>query len=147
MNAPTSAILGRDPELSAVSHFLDRIGSGPCGLVLEGSAGIGKTTLWLAGITEAADRGYRVVKSRAAESEARLSYAALGDLLGDVPDNAIGEMPAPLRRALDAALGPTERPGGAPDPRALSLAAGNVFRRIAEDQPLVIAIDDIQWLD
>jgi len=147
VNAPTSAILGRDPELSAVSHFLDRIGSGPCGLVLEGSAGIGKTTLWLAGITEAADRGYRVVKSRAAESEARLSYAALGDLLGDVPDNAIGEMPAPLRRALDAALGPTERPGGAPDPRALSLAAGNVFRRIAEDQPLVIAIDDIQWLD
>ena len=85
MSGPSSTIVGRDRELRDISAFLDRVEAGPGALVLEGSAGIGKTTLWPAGVGEAASRGYRVLQSRGAESEARLSYAALGDLLGDGP--------------------------------------------------------------
>jgi DNA-binding CsgD family transcriptional regulator len=147
MNAPTSVILGRDLELGLVSGFLDRIESGPCALVLEGTAGIGKTTLWLAGVADARDRGHSVLMSRAAESEARLSYAALGDLLAGVPDSAFSGLLPPLRRALDAALLRTELSGGSLDQRAVSLAVAHALRGLAADAPLVIAIDDVQWLD
>jgi hypothetical protein len=70
MEEPVHGILGRDAELAQVQHFL---GSGtPSALMLEGTAGIGKTTLWHAGVSFARARGYRVLSCRAAESEARL---------------------------------------------------------------------------
>jgi AAA ATPase domain len=138
-----SAILGRDLEIGVVSGFLDRLDSGPSALSIEGPAGIGKTTIWLAGVGDAAKRGYRVLRSRGAESEARLSYAALGDLLGDVPEAQLRGMPVPLRRALDAALLRAEVAGGSLDQRAVSLAAAHAFRGLAADTPLVIAIDDL----
>jgi len=147
MNGPSSTILGRDPELRDVAAFLDRVESGPCALVIEGSAGIGKTTLWSAGVQAARDRGDRVLTTRAAESEARLSYAALGDLLAGVPDAAYAGMTGPLRRALDGALLRVDVPGGAPDQRAVSLATAHALRNLAGDAPLVLAVDDVQWLD
>ena len=100
-----------------------------------------------AGVEQATSRGYRVLQSRGAESEARLSYAALGDLLGDAPDAVYAGMPAPLRQALDAALLRAEALGGSVDPRAVSLAAAHALRSLAADAPLVVAIDDLQWID
>ncbi len=50
--------------------------------LVEGEAGIGKTTVWLAAVREAGDRGFRVLQARPAESESRLSYAALADIAG-----------------------------------------------------------------
>jgi len=145
--APTSAILGRDLEFGVVSGFLDRVESGPNALVIEGPAGIGKTTIWLAGVGDATKRGYRVLMSRGAESEARLSYATLGDLFVDIPDAHFSKMPIPLRRALDAVLLRADVPGEALDQRAVALAAVYALRSLAADAPLVIAIDDLQWLD
>jgi DNA-binding CsgD family transcriptional regulator len=144
---PTSAILGRDLEIGVVSGFLDRVESGPKALVIEGPAGIGKTTIWRAGVGDATNRGYRVLVSRGAESEARLSYAALGDLLGDIPETLLSGMPIALRRALDAALLRADVPGGSLDQRAVSLATAHAVRSLAADAPLVIAIDDLHWLD
>ena len=97
-------IVGREDELRAISDFLARMASGPHALVLEGSAGIGKTTLWLAGVAEARELDRTVLLTRAAESEARMSYAALGDLLADVPAEAFDDLSPPLRRALDRSL-------------------------------------------
>ena len=147
MSGPSSTIVGRDHELHDVSAFLDRVEDGPGALVLEGSRGIGKTTLWLAGVGEAASRGYRVLQSRGAESEARLSYAALGDLLGEAPNALLAGMPTPLRQALDAALFRAEAPGGSVDQRAVSLSAAYALRALATDAPLIVAIDDLQWID
>jgi DNA-binding CsgD family transcriptional regulator len=115
-------------------------------LILEGSPGIGKTTLWLAGLDLARGRGYRVLASRAAESEARLSYTALGDLFAGVLDEALPGLPPPQARALRAALLQSEG-GGSPDQRAVSLASVNVVRTLAMAGPLVVAVDDVQWLD
>jgi hypothetical protein len=114
MSRPVPAIVGRDHELNDISAFLDRAEDGPSALVLEGPAGIGKTTLWTAGVRAATERGHRVLTTRAAESEARLSYAAIGDLLGTVPDTAFAGMPVPLRRAHDAALMRGDDPDAAP---------------------------------
>ena len=73
----------------------------PAALVVEGEAGIGKTTVWLEAVRLGEARAFRVLQARPAESEARLSYAALADLLGDVDAFAeFGVIPASFR-AID----------------------------------------------
>lgn len=93
--APVSVagVVGREREMAAVAAFLDAVPSGPCGLVLEGEAGIGKTTVWGAGAARAAERSYTVLSSRPVESEATLSFAALGDLMDGVLDEALPQLP------------------------------------------------------
>lgn len=140
-------ILGRDPELAELRRFVESVPAGPSALVLEGIAGIGKTTLWEAGVTAARDDRCRVLSSRAAQSEAKLSYTALGDLLEGVLDDALPELPEPQRRALEIALLRARPDGAPPGQRAVSLAVVGVLRAIARSGPVVIAIDDVQWLD
>jgi DNA-binding CsgD family transcriptional regulator len=136
-------ILGREAEVAEITRFIESIDDGPSALLLDGAAGIGKTTLWNAGVTFARDTGHQVLSSRAAESEARLSYAALGDLL----ELELPELPGPQKRALDAALLRDGVEGSPPDQRAVSLATLAVLRALAASRPVIIAIDDIQWLD
>ena len=140
---PVHGILGRDAELAEVQSFVGWAPGGPSALLLEGTAGIGKTILWRAGVSFARARGHRVLSCRAAEAEARLSYAALGDLF----DFELPDLPAPQRRALDAALLREEVEGAPPDQRAVSLASLGVLRALAASAPVIIAIDDVQWLD
>lgn len=64
------SVIGRGRELGAVAAFLDGVPSGPSGLLVEGEAGIGKTTVWMAGVADATARPYLVLSSRPAESEA-----------------------------------------------------------------------------
>ena len=80
----TSEIVGREEELAAVDAFLDAPRDRPAALVLEGSAGIGKSTLWLAALEKARARGLGVLSTRPAEAEQDLAFAGLGDLLEDV---------------------------------------------------------------
>ena len=54
--AQTRTLIGRDAELERVEEFLGAIGSGPAALLLEGEAGIGKTTLWSQGLVSSAAR-------------------------------------------------------------------------------------------
>jgi hypothetical protein len=143
MEQPGHGIVGRESELARVQAFIGSVPAGPSALLLEGAAGIGKTTLWHAGVSLARARGHRVLSCRAAESEARLSYAALGDLF----DFELPDLPAPQRRALDAALLRAEVEGAPPDQRAVSLASLGVLRALAAAGPVVVAIDDVQWLD
>ena len=140
-------IVGRESELAAISDFLVRMRAGPCALVLRGSPGIGKTTLWQAGVADARAQGSSVLLTKAAESEARMSYAALGDLLADVPQPTFDDLPGPLRDALNRALLRGDQPGSAPDPRAVALAVARVLRGLAAGRPVVVGIDDVQWLD
>jgi DNA-binding CsgD family transcriptional regulator len=80
-------VVGREEELAALSDFLD--GPPPPGiLLLEGEAGIGKTTLWRQGIDLGERRGLRTLTCSPAESEIQLSFAAAGDLLGGELDEA-----------------------------------------------------------
>lgn len=139
-------ILGRDRELAEIHGFVRSVRAGPRALVLEGSAGIGKTTLWQAGAASALASGCLVMSSRAAESEATLSYSALGDLFEGTVDEAMADLPPPQRRALEAAL-LRSGPEATMDRRAISLASLGVVRSLAQASTVVIAIDDVQWLD
>ena len=112
--------------------------------MLEGEPGIGKTTLWQAGV-DAAPAGVRVLRARPAEAERELSFSALGDLLAPALGR-LGALSAPRRRALEVALLLAADEGGA-DARAVGLATLDLLRLLADEQPLLVALDDTQWLD
>ena len=114
-------ILGREEELAAISHFVHNR-AGPAVLLLEGEAGIGKTTLWREGIRLAAEQG-RVLTSRPSEAEKRLSFTVLGDLLAEAFEEVQEKLPGGQRRALRAALLLELSQDSSPDPRAVSLGA------------------------
>jgi len=142
------AVVGRDEELGALSALLDRrpAADGPLALALEGEAGIGKSTLWRAAVEDARARGLRVLATRPAESERTLAYAGLTDLLEGVLDDVLPALSPPRRRALEVAL-LVEDAGGRPvDQRALGVAVRSALELLADDG-LVVAIDDLQWLD
>jgi DNA-binding CsgD family transcriptional regulator len=129
-----------------LADFLAAGQSTPQGLVLDGDAGIGKTTLFDATVMEAREQGFAVFSCRPAHAEAAFSFAALADLLSPVLPEGLGRLPVPQRRALAAALLLEEVEGSAPDERAIAFA---VFQLLGErgGGPLLIAVDDVQWLD
>jgi len=140
-------LIGRDDELSLLVRFLGSVAAGPRALVVEGEAGIGKTALWQAGLTRSRAVGQRTLACRPAGSEVKLSFAALGDLLAEVLEEALPALPVPQRRALQVALLLAEPEGEPPDQRAIGLALLNVLRTLSTRGPLLVAIDDAQWLD
>jgi DNA-binding CsgD family transcriptional regulator len=140
-------IVGRDRELDAVRAFVASIAEGPAALVLEGEPGVGKTTLWRAGIAAAADAGVLVLRSSPAEAEARLPYAVLGDLIEAVAAEATGGLPPPQRRALAAALLWEEVEGHPPGRRTVAVASLSVLRQLAGAGPVLVAVDDVNWAD
>jgi hypothetical protein len=113
--------------------------------VLEGEAGAGKTTVWRAGVVAARESGARVLEARPVGEEMRLSFAALGDLLHDVLPGADEALPEPQRRALRAALALEEPAEVRPLP--LGVAVAGTLAALAAEDPVVVAIDDLQWLD
>jgi DNA-binding CsgD family transcriptional regulator len=141
-------IVGRDGELGSLYASLDRrvTTHGPTAIALEGDAGIGKSTLWRAAVEAARKRGLRVLASRPAESERGLAYAGLGDLFDGILDDVLPELTPPRRRALEVALLVEDAAGLPADPRALGVAVRSALELLAEDG-LVVAIDDLQWLD
>ncbi len=141
----SNSLVGRDTELATVESFLDNVPLG-AHLDLEGEPGIGKTALWSEACERARRRGYRVLSSRPGQLETALAYAALGDLLEGVLDEALLAVAAPRRRALERALLRIEDKGTPPDQRGVSLALRDALRALAADS-LVVAIDDVQWLD
>lgn len=143
----SQSIIGRDAELLSLDGFLGAIEDGPIALLLDGEAGIGKTVLWNAGVAAAAERTYRVLDCRPIESETEMAYAALGDLLNDHSADAIAELPAPQRRALEVALLLREPEEEQPAQRAVAVATLGVLAALSRERPLLIGIDDVQWLD
>lgn len=139
-------VVGRAAELTAVEALLDRAHNGSAALVLDGEAGIGKTTLWLAGVKRAETRGYEVLRCRPAETESALPFVSLGDLLEPVLAEVLPVLPATQRLALETALARVE-PAKSFGQLAVSRAALAVVRHLASVRPVLLAIDDVQWLD
>jgi DNA-binding CsgD family transcriptional regulator len=143
----TEVVVGRDAELASVCDFVASISDGAAALVLEGEAGVGKTTLWTAGIAEAEEHGLRVLQALPAESETALSFAGVGDLLEPVLEEALTALPRAQRHALSLALVLEEAEGPPPDAHAVGVGLLNALRALAAERSLVAAVDDVQWLD
>jgi predicted ATPase len=145
------ALLERDVELAALSERLDRLASaGEGGIVLlEGVAGIGKSSLLRALIASARERpALQVLTARGTELELELAFGAVRQLLAPVvalPETAQEPLLAGPARLAGSVLGLRGPPReDFADPLyALSWLVTN----LAEQAPVVIAIDDVHWLD
>ena len=146
MTAQTE-VLGREVELAVVAAFLDRARSGPAGLLLSGPAGIGKTTIWRAGQSTAERSGSHVLMVRGAEAEARMPFSGLIGLLEPVADVVLPDLPQVQAAALAVALRRSAPLEAESDPLTISLATFGAMRTLAADRNLLIAVDDLQWLD
>ena len=141
----TDGMIGRDAELAAVDEFLAGVSTGPGVLLLEGEAGVGKTTLWNAAVAAATGRGFRVLSCRPAATEAKLSFGGLDDLLDGVVGEVSDSLPEPQRQALHAVL--LRGPSTDADARTVCRAVLETVRLLAGSGPVVLAVDDVQWLD
>ena len=142
-------VIGRLAELARIGDFLAVARTRAHTLLVEGEPGMGKTTLWLEGAARAEAAGMLVLAARPSGAEATFAWAAVGDLLEAVPDAALDALPPPQARALRVALlreAPTED-APAPDPRAVAVALRNALLALAAERPVLVAVDDIQWLD
>lgn len=140
-------MIGREHELESGIRFLQLLEGRSAALVLEGEAGIGKTTVWRELVTRGAERGYRVLSCRPAAAEAKLSFAGLSDLLADVPPAVLDRLPVPQRHGLEAALLKASPGAGAPQSRTVFAGFLSVLASLATSSPVLVAIDDLQWLD
>jgi DNA-binding CsgD family transcriptional regulator len=134
---------GRDAQRRALDALLAaaRSGSGSA-LVLRGEAGIGKTAL-LDYAVGAAD-GFRVLRATGADTETELPFAALHQLIGRLTDR-LDRLPDPQAQALGVAFG--LQLGAPPEPFLVGLAVLNLLADLADDQPVLCAIDDAHFVD
>ena len=145
---PAREVFGRDAELMALRALVAAPDRRAGALLLTGAAGIGKTALWEAGLDMARAAGRLVLAARPAGTEAGMDFAGLIDLCDPVGPEVLADLPAPQRSALEVALLRAEPvQGAAPGPHAIALAFLNVLRKMAARQPLVVAVDDLPWLD
>jgi DNA-binding CsgD family transcriptional regulator/tetratricopeptide (TPR) repeat protein len=136
-------LVGRDRECARVERLLERARAGAAGaLVVVGEAGIGKTAL----LDFAAERaeGMTVVRAVGVESEAQLEFSGLFDVCRPLLGR-IEELPERQRDALAAALG--IGPGASVDRFSLGAATLSLLAAAAEEAPVLVLLDDVQWLD
>ena len=138
-------VVGREPELATLAHFLET--ESLAAFVLTGEPGAGKTTLWESGTELGRRHGLRVLAARPNDAETGLSFGALADLLEAVDLDDLAAVPAPQRRALETALLRSEADGEPAEPFAVSAGLLSTLRALAEQDPLLVAVDDIPWLD
>jgi DNA-binding CsgD family transcriptional regulator len=142
-----TAIVGRERELRIGEAFVRDVAAGPTLLLIDGEAGIGKTTLWAAIAHHASATGLTVLRSQPTAAETSLTFSAFADLLATVPEAALEPLPAVQRRAIDVALFRAEPTGRVAEQGLLGAATRSVLLSLATVRPLVLAIDDLQWID
>ena len=140
-------IVGRNQELARLDTFLRDDEAHRPAVVLEGEAGIGKTTLFAAAIGSAAGLDVRVLSARPDEPDRELAFSALTDLLRPIADDLADGLPEPQRRAIAVALLEETDPGIGTDARAVSAGVHTLLTVACDERALLIAIDDDQWID
>jgi DNA-binding CsgD family transcriptional regulator len=139
------SLLGRDRELSALTGLIDQIGEHGGAMVVPGEPGVGKSALLRAAAGHGQAAGLQVLATTGVECEAQLPFAGLHQLLRPVFGLA-AQLPDGQRRALGSAVG-AEAAGSQPERFMIALAALNLLAEAAARTPVVLVVDDVQWLD
>lgn len=137
-------LLGRDAEIELLTSLLDGIESGGSALVLRGEPGIGKSRLLSETVALAEERQMSVLAARGVQSEARLAFGGLQQLLRPVRSRATG-LPDAHQAVLEAALGVGD--DEPPELFRIALAVLDLFSDAATDSPLLLVAEDAHWLD
>ena len=137
-------LVGRARERRLLGGLIESVEGGGAAVVIAGEAGVGKTALLTHVAGMASERGLRVLKGRGEESEAVLAFATLADLLRPSREK-FAELPQAQRQALEVCLALSTGP--AAGPLAACAGALGVLASAADEQPLVVLVDDFQWVD
>ena len=151
---PAATLQGRTSELAVLRAALDILAAGrPAVALVEGEAGIGKSRLLNEALADARSRGFSIAKGQGDELERTRPFGAIAEALDCRATSA-----DPRRRAIAALLatgGPRGLEGSGPV--TVTSDAGLQFRvvdaivdlveTLALHSPLVIALDDLQWVD
>jgi DNA-binding CsgD family transcriptional regulator len=137
----------REAEGRAATDFLTSALLGPAALFVEGEPGIGKTTLCSAVVRDAGEAGFRVLSARPAAAESVLAYASVADLLRGIEPSCFADLAYPQRHAVDWVMLRADVDGEPTNERAVAAAFLSVVDTLAAESPVLLAIDDLQWLD
>jgi DNA-binding CsgD family transcriptional regulator len=138
-------IIGRDAALARLRGLVDPVPQSSQVLLVTGEAGMGKTALLADAAGRARSAGTRVLSVTGRESESRLAFAGLHQLLRPVLSSAVG-LPGRQAQALLGAFGLAVDPG-APDPLLASVAVLTLLSDLSERSPVLVVADDAQWID
>ncbi|MFI5960174.1 helix-turn-helix transcriptional regulator [Cryptosporangium sp. NPDC051539] len=136
-------LVGRDRELAILHEMIHGIDGRAGALVISGAPGMGKSALLR---HAAAADGVRVVTARGVESEITLPFVALADLLLPLRE-FFPALPISQRVALESALAISAEVPGPPNPYAVCAATLTLMAVAGEQQPLLVLVDDLHWLD
>jgi hypothetical protein len=142
--ATIAELFGRDEELSQLHGLVDNAKRTGGALLLVGEPGIGKTALLGSTIARANELGLRVLSTTGVQSEANLPFAGLHQLVRPILGHAEA-LPPPQRRALLSAFGELEEP--VQNVFLVGLATLGLLTEASTDAPLLVTVDDVQWLD
>ncbi len=132
--------------MRSIAQFFASVADRPSALLLQGEAGIGKTTLWLAALQHARAEGFHVLSARAWEAESVLAYGTVADLVAGIDPAALTGLPDVQRIAVDRVLLRGAGSGPETDQHVVAAALLSVIEGLAVDAPVTVGIDDLQWL-
>jgi DNA-binding CsgD family transcriptional regulator len=144
MNEPENALVGRDHELAAVGALLDGAAERGGALLVRGRAGLGKSSLLAAARAAASSRRMQALTVAGTRLEAALPFAGLHQIIQPLVGE-VRRLPGPQRDAVLTAFGMV--PGSCPSPLFVALGTLELLTSAAAGDPLVLLVDDAQWLD
>ncbi|MFD7084479.1 AAA family ATPase [Streptomyces sp. NPDC059918] len=135
------SIIGRDGEREHLSAFA----AAPEGqaLVLRGESGVGKSAL-LDHVADLASQRHRVIRAAGVEAESQLPFAGLHQFLYPLLP-FLDRLDEVHRKAFDVVFGKSE--GTPPSVMTLGIAVLDLLSLVASQQPVLLLLDDGQWLD
>ncbi len=138
------SLLGRADALELIWAFLGRAREDGAALLISGQTGVGKTALLEAAVEAARANQTRVLLASGVEFEVGVGFAALNQILLPLL-NDLRELSDVHRAALSVALGLADGPGH--DRTVVADAALALLRHAASARALLVAVDDLQWVD
>ncbi|MFF0134631.1 AAA family ATPase [Streptomyces mirabilis] len=145
MTRKDTNVIGRREELSLLRELIAPPHKESHVLLLLGDPGLGKTVLLAEAVREAKAVGMRVLATTGRESEQDLAFAGLHQLLRPVLDR-VARLPTRQAEALRGAFGLSDDPAP-PDALLTGIAVLTLLSELSDEQPLLVAADDAQWLD
>lgn len=154
---PDRALFGRADELAALTRLLDDVAAATAdgaaedeaadrgaAVLVEGEAGIGKTTLLAAVERHARRAGFRVLTCTGIQGANSVGFDGLHELLHPLLPFA-SALPPRQRTALLTALAVEDGPS--PDRLLVSTATLGLLEEAASHRPVFVRAEDLQWLD
>ncbi|HET9341813.1 MAG TPA: AAA family ATPase [Candidatus Eremiobacteraceae bacterium] len=137
-------LFGRDAELRILEQRLDSIGEHGSALLFHGDPGVGKTAVLAAAKMLASKKRFLVLSIAGVQTETNLPFAGLYELVRPLLDK-MERLPKAQQNALRAAFGLVERSSA--DHFVVALGALDLLAEAASERPLLLLVDDVQWLD